>query len=392
MFKIAEYLFIKRKHLDINEYNTKAKYGIISSIFGLICNILLCVFKVIVGLIFQSIAIITDGVNNITDSFASIISLIGFKISKKEADEHHPYGHERIEYISALMVAVLIISLAIILGKNSLLKIINKETMDLSKFYLILILLISSILIKTWMALIYSYSFKKTKFMTLKADISDSINDIIATSFILISLIVAKIFDLNLDGYLGLALALYMLFSGIKLMVETISPLIGEAPDKKEVDKYLNNILAYDKILGAHDLILHHYGANKIYATVDVEMNRCLDIMDCHNIIDKIERDFKNNYNILLKIHLDPIDLEDEDIIKYRSVLENILKDSNHSFHDFRLIKSDDNIKILFDLIIPFQENKDKNKIVDEIKEKLLKKYKEIKDINYEFIIDVDNI
>ncbi len=392
MFKITEYFFIKRKKLDINDYNTKARYGIISSIFGLVCNIILCTFKIIIGLIFKSIAIFTDGVNNISDSAASIISLIGFKMSKKEADKEHPYGHERIEYISALLVAVLIVSLAIILGKNSLTKIINKEEMDLSKFYLIIIVLLASILIKTWMACIYGYSFKKTKFMTLKADVFDSINDILTTSIILISLIIAKIFDLNLDAYLGLILSLYMLYSGIKLMVETISTLIGEAPDKKEIDIYLNKILSYDKILGAHDLMLHRYGANKIYATVDVEINKNNDIMLCHNIIDTIERDFKDNYNILLKVHLDPIDLEDEDLVKYKLILENILKDSNYSYHDFRIIKTDNKIKILFDLIIPYQDNKAKFKIIDEIKNKLLSEYKKIKDINYQFIIDIDNI
>ena len=390
MFKLLEHIFINKKYHEMNNEKRSA-LGVLTSILALIFNVILSFFKILVGFLFSCLSIVTDGFNNLSDSLSSIISLIGFKISKKSPDENHPYGHERIEYISALILATIIIFLGISLGKTSLEKIINNEQIILDHFYILIIVVSASILIKTYMVFIYHHVYKLTNSLTINASMHDSINDCISSTIILISIIIAKFTNFSIDAYLALALCVYMIISGIKIMLESISSLLGEAPKKEEMQMIEEEILQYDKVLGAHDLIIHKYGKDKIYATIHVEMDAKDDILESHAIIDNIERNFKVKHNINLCIHLDPIELDDELTLKLKHALDDIIKDTNYGYHDFRLIKRKDEIKILFDLIISYEDNKNKYFILADIEKKLIKKAKEIKDTDYILIIDIDN-
>ena len=390
MFKLLEHIFINKKYHEMNNEKRSA-LGVLTSILALVFNIILSFFKILVGFLFSCLSIVTDGFNNLSDSLSSIISLIGFKISKKSPDENHPYGHERIEYISALILATIIIFLGISLGKTSLEKIINNEQIILDHFYILIIVVSASILIKTYMVFIYHHVYKLTNSLTINASMHDSINDCISSTIILISIIIAKFTNFSIDAYLALALCVYMIISGIKIMMESISSLLGEAPKKEEIQMIEAEILQYDKVLGAHDLIIHKYGKDKIYATIHVEMDAKDDILESHAIIDNIERNFKVKHNINLCIHLDPIELDDELTLKLKHALDDIIKDTNYGYHDFRLIKGKDEIKILFDLIISYEDNKNKYFILADIEKKLIKKAKEIKDTDYILIIDIDN-
>ena len=390
MFKLLEHIFINKKYHEMNNEKRSA-LGVLTSILALIFNVILSFFKILVGFLFSCLSIVTDGFNNLSDSLSSIISLIGFKISKKSPDENHPYGHERIEYISALILATIIIFLGISLGKTSLEKIINNEQIILDHFYILIIVVSASILIKTYMVFIYHHVYKLTNSLTINASMHDSINDCISSTIILISIIIAKFTNFSIDAYLALALCVYMIISGIKIMLESISSLLGEAPKKEEMQMIEAEILQYDKVLGAHDLIIHKYGKDKIYATIHVEMDAKDDILESHAIIDNIERNFKVKHNINLCIHLDPIELDDELTLKLKHALDDIIKDTNYGYHDFRLIKRKDEIKILFDLIISYEDNKNKYFILADIEQKLIKKAKEIKDTDYILIIDIDN-
>lgn len=390
MFKLFEHFIIDKKYQEMDN-DKRSALGMLASIIALIFNILLSFFKILIGALFLCMSVMTDGFNNLSDSLSSIVSLIGFKISKKSPDKNHPYGHQRIEYISALILALIIIFLAFNLGKTSLEKIINNEEMILDNFYIIIIVLASSILIKTYMALMYYYVYKKTESISINASMHDSINDCISTSIILVSLILAKYIGNSLDAYLALILCIYMLISGIKIILSSISSLIGEAPKQEEIKMIQEEILKNEKVLGVHDLIIHKYGKDKIFATIHVEMNSKDDILESHEVIDNIERDFKINHNINLCIHLDPIEVDDKLTLELKSALEEILKDTNYNYHDFRLIKKKDEIKILFDLIIDYEDNKYKNKIIEDIKSNLITKSKDIYDTNYDIIVDVDN-
>ena len=390
MFKLFEHFIIDKKYQEMDN-DKRSALGMLASIIALIFNILLSFLKILIGALFLCMSVMTDGFNNLSDSLSSIVSLIGFKISKKSPDKNHPYGHQRIEYISALILALIIIFLAFNLGKTSLEKIINNEEMILDNFYIIIIVLVSSILIKTYMALMYYYVYKKTESISINASMHDSINDCISTSIILVSLILAKYIGISLDAYLALILCIYMLISGIKIIISSISSLIGEAPKQEEIKMIQEEILKNEKVLGVHDLIIHKYGKDKIFATIHVEMNSKDDILESHEVIDNIERDFKINHNINLCIHLDPIEVDDKLTLELKSALEEILKDTNYNYHDFRLIKKKDEIKILFDLIIDYEDNKYRNKIIEDIKSNLITKSKDIYDTNYDIIVDVDN-
>ena len=394
MFKLLEHLFIEKKYKDKMDDNKRVAYGVLSSIVGIICNVFLCILKLIVGFIFQSISIITDGINNLSDSASSVVGLIGFKLSKKSPDEQHPYGHERIEYISALFVACSIVVISIILGKTSIEKIINHSNMNLDKFYIVVTLLVASIIVKLWMMLVYKKVYLKINSLTSKASSQDSLNDVITNVIILVSLIIAYYTDISLDAYLALALSAYMLFGGVKIAIETISVLIGEATSEEEIKNIEKEIASYDHILGVHDLFIHKYGPNKTFATIHCEMDANMNMIDCHNIIDEIERDFKAKHNIFLTIHLDPVEKDDEDSLIYKNIISNIISKDGYSFHDFRLVKGTNYIKILFDLVIPYKMNKDSDKILSDIKDKFMNQIKEEnidKDISYQLIIDVDN-
>ena len=393
MFKLFEYIFINRKYNNTDmTVKKRSAYGKLASFIGILCNILLCVVKIIAGLVSQSISLTADGINNLTDSLASLTTLIGFKLASTPADDKHPFGHERIEYISGMFVSMFILLVGVLLGKGSIEKIISKEQMDLDRFYLLIAILVFSILVKLWMGLVYRKVGKKINSQAIYATSQDSLNDCIASFAVLISLIVAKFTSFNVDGYLGVLVSIFILVNGVKLMMETISPLIGEAYDPEEVNKIINVIKSYEGVLGIHDLVVHQYGPKKIFMTVHVEVDSQVDIMISHETIDSIERDIQNQYGVLLTIHLDPIDRNDEFTNSLRDALSKVVSNfDNITFHDFRIVKGEKSVNVLFDIVRPFNCSLSENELKERIVELFIEKAREVNDLTYRLIVEIDS-
>ena len=373
MKKILLKLFVKN-YQDKENPVVRAKYGVLAGVFGIITNLLVCSVKIIVGLLSASVSILADGINNLSDAGASIVTFIGFHLSSKPADEEHPFGHERYEYLSGMIVSIIILIIGGSLFIDSVKKIISPVEM-LTGTYIYIILAIS-ILFKFIQALFYKSLAKDIDSTTLKASSVDSLNDCISTAAVLVGLI---IFDLTgfayIDGIVGIIIAIFILVAGIKLLKETMDPLLGEMPSKEDVDTIVNNITKYDGVLGIHDLVIHSYGPNKTFVTVHCEVDSKVDIMLSHDMVDNIEADFKKEFNIDLVIHMDPVDIHDEETMKLKKEISNIIKkyDESLRFHDFRVVKGVTHTNVLFDVEMPLTYNKTplelKNDIAQLIKE-----------------------
>ena len=385
MLNILARLFIK-DYKNTKEANVRSAYGVLCAIMGIITNLLICAFKIVVGIISGAISIMADGINNLTDGGSSLITLIGFKMANKPADKDHPFGHERIEYINGLIVSLIVLVIGVLLAKTSIEKIINPEVINLDYFILALIVLIGSILVKIWQNIFYNKCAKLIDSPALKATAKDSFADILSTSVVLISLIIFKIWNVNVDGYIGLVVALLIIYNAIKLVLETSSPLIGEAPSKEFVNSVEKKILSYDGVLGIHDLVIHTYGKAKTFISVHVEVDADVDILVSHDMVDNIEHDFLKE-NINLVVHMDPVKTNDPETNKLKSLIATILYniDKNLSFHDFRVVHGPTHTNILFDVVVDTSYNKKDEELIEEIN-------KSVKEINecYNLIITID--
>ncbi|MGN0713820.1 MAG: cation diffusion facilitator family transporter, partial [Anaerovoracaceae bacterium] len=278
--------FIKN-YEDVKDPHVRDSYGKLAGVVGIISNVVLCLMKVAVGLIAGSIAIVADGINNLADSASSVITLVGFKLAAMPEDEEHPYGHARYEYLSSLAVSVIIILVGFELGKSSLDKILHPTPLDFS--WTVVLVLVIAIAIKVWQALFNVSAGKRIDSMALIATGADSRNDVIATSAVLISLLIGNFCSVQIDGYMGAAVALFIIWSGISLVRETISPLLGEAPDGELVKQIEEITMSYEGALGIHDLVVHNYGPGKIFASLHIEVDASEDVMVSHDLIDNIE-------------------------------------------------------------------------------------------------------
>jgi len=346
-------------------------YGKLGSVIGIISNMFLCVSKISVGLIFKSISITADGVNNLSDTGSSLITLIGFKMAGKPADRDHPFGHERIEYISGMIVSFIIILLGLELIKSSFKKIMNPEPLKFS--YLMVIVLILSIVVKIWQSYINGKIADKISSAAMKATSLDSRNDVIATSFILASIIVSETTGYQIDGYMGMIVALFIIFSGVNILKDLMNPLLGELPDPELIKSIENKIMRYEGILNTHDLVVHNYGPNKYFATVHVEVNARQDILLCHDLIDNIERDFASDLDINLVIHLDPVVTDDEEtnILRDRVALIIKLIDESLTIHDFRIVKGKTHTNLIFDVVVPFDFKIPSKELINQIEKSI---------------------
>lgn len=378
-------LFIK-DYNNLENSQVRGQYGKLASVVGIATNILLFIIKIIAGMIFNSISIIADAVNNLSDSASSIITLAGFKISGKPADEEHPYGHERMEYVSGLIVSFIVIFLGLQLIKSSISKIIHPEMAEFS--IISVTILIIAILIKLWQCIFYRTIGKRINSLTLIATSVDSRNDILATSAVLIAAIVTRLTNINLDGYMGALVAILILISGIKLVSDTVNPIIGMAPTKELVDRIYKKVLSYDSIIGLHDLTVHSYGAYKCFASVHCEVPAEQDIMVSHDIIDNIERDFLEDEGIHLVIHLDPVVTNDaktnELKEKVNGIIKNILPEI--SMHDFRVVWGISHVNLIFDIVTPYNARLSDEELKKQISEEIYKI-----DATYNSIITVDH-
>ena len=384
MIQLIVRTFVKN-YKDVENHHVREAYGKLAGIVGIISNIILFIIKFTVGILFKSISVTADAVNNLSDAGSSIITLIGFKLSGKPADAKHPYGHARMEYITGLVVSFIIILLGVELTKNSFDKVLHPEESVFS--YLTIFVLIISVLMKLWQGMFNKKVGKTIHSTAIEATAADSINDVVATSAVLLSTIIAKWTGIHLDGYMGVLVAVFILVSGVKMIGETINPLLGMAPDQEMVDHINQKIMSYDTVLGIHDLVVHNYGPQRCFASVHVEVPASQDILISHDIIDNIERDFAKDMDIHLVVHLDPIVTDDETTNLLKAQVKHIVKDISPdlSIHDFRAVIGVSHTNLIFDVCVPFSV-----KMSDaEITGMISRKVKEI-DPTYYTVIVVD--
>ncbi len=354
MQKLLVKLFIKN-YKNTSDPKIRGKYGTLSGIVGIISNILLCSIKIFIGFISSSISVMADGINNLTDAGTSIITLIGFKLSSAPADEDHPFGHERIENITGLIISFLIIIIGFTLGKESVTKLINGNSTSEISFVTIIVMGIS-IVIKLWQSIFYRKMAKAINSDALIASSKDSLNDSLSTTVVILGLIIIKLTNFTpIDSILGIGLAIFILISGIKMVIETINPLIGVMPTQEELDQISEKIVSYDGIIGIHDLVVHKYGNCTTFVTAHAEVPSDVDVVVSHDIIDNIERDFREELNIDLTIHMDPVDNKNPMTKELKDKVNNIVKniDPILSIHDFRVVYGDTHTNLLFDVSMP---------------------------------------
>ncbi len=332
----------------------RVKYGMTAGVLGIVSNVVLCAAKLIVGFIGNSITIIADAVNNLSDAASSVITVFGFRISARPADKEHPFGHHRYEQISALIVAILVLAIGVLLGKSSIEKIITPEETAVTA--LTYIVLAVAIVLKIGQMAMYLYFSKKISSDSLRAAAADSRNDCLSTGAVLIAAIVTDVAGVNIDGYMGLAVSLFIVVSSLLLIKDTVSPLLGEPPTKEFVENVRKKLMSYDGVLGIHDLMVHNYGAtSSTYVSVHVEVDARGDIMKAHDMIDNIERDFHKE-GLNLTVHMDPVETDNPEVSLNLDRAREILSSMNAglSLHDFRMVIGDTHTNILFDVVIPF--------------------------------------
>lgn len=335
------------------QYNIRARIGKLSGAVGIICNCLLAAGKLIVGHMTSSMSITADGLNNLSDGASSIVTLLGFKLAEKPADRKHPYGHARIEYIAGLTVAVMILFIGLELGKSSVEKLIDPEPIEFS--FTAVWVLFASILVKLFMMLFNLKMGRRINSNALLATAADSRNDVMTTSAVLAASIVEHFYDVRIDGVMGIAVSLFILYSGIKLAGETMSPLLGEGANpelQKQITDYINGC---PMVLGCHDLMVHDYGPGRRYASIHVEIDKNEDPMACHARIDRMERECLKKYGTHLVIHYDPVVTDDPEVNSTKRLVNTIIKvrDGRLTIHDFRMKDDGESVKMSFDMILP---------------------------------------
>ena len=361
-------IFLHKKD-DPADPAVRARCGRNAGIFGIVLNTLLAAGKIIVGSISGAISVTADGLNNLTDCGSNVVSVIGFKMSEKPADKEHPFGHRRAESVASLLIAVIILVVAAELIMQSAEKIFSPSDTDIS--LLVLAVLAVSVAVKLFMFFMNRSLGKAISSETLKATAADSISDVVATTAVLISAIITRFTNLELDGYLGVVVALFIAVTGIGILKDTVSNLLGKAPDPGTVREIEKRVLSFENVRGLHDLTVHDYGQNKLYATVHVEVDAQMSITSAHDLADRIEKDFAEHTAIALTVHIDPLVYDDPELNRLREethrIVENI--DPTLKMHDFRLVGGDTHKNLVFDVAVPFDCKLSDTEILKRIKE-----------------------
>lgn len=369
MTKLLIKLFIKNSD-RVADGTVRQGYGTLAGVVGILCNLLLFGIKLTAGLLSSSISIIADAFNNLSDMGSSVVTIFGFKLASKPADPDHPYGHGRFEYIAAFVVSGLILIMGFELLKGSVEKILSPTPIDFG--YVSIGILAISILIKLWMFFFNRRLGKRIASAALLATAKDSINDSFTTAAILVSVLIMKFTELNIDPYVGLLMAVYVLWSGIKTAKETINPLLGEPIDEETAMTLENEIMAFDGFLGIHDLLAHNYGPGRCFASVHVEVPADTDIVKCHEQIDLCEKLVFERTGIMLTIHMDPVETDNEKLNTAKTVIAERIKEIHPelTIHDFRMTpKSDERTNLIFDVVLPAGMDKDRQSVKKRIEE-----------------------
>jgi cation diffusion facilitator family transporter len=352
MFKILTRLFIKDSE-NVNDPTVRRAYGTLCSVYGICLNILLFAGKYFAGVLSGSVAIVADAFNNLSDAGSSVITLMGFAIAGKKPDLDHPYGHGRAEYLAGLVLSAIIVVMGFELGKTSLEKILHPEPMEVS--LLPAIILIVSIAVKFYMSRYNKAVGKKINSAAMEATATDSLSDCIATSVVLLSMVIAWIFNVNVDGWAGLLVAAFIIFAGYSAMRDTLSPLLGKAPEPEIVQEIEAIALSHPEIIGIHDLIMHDYGPGRGFVSLHAEVNGNGNIFELHDAVDQAERQIREKFGILATIHMDPIDCENEQLNELRHMVAEKVKEINPEIriHDFRMVPGPTHSNLIFDALIP---------------------------------------
>lgn len=374
MITLLSRLFIKNNK-EYKDAGVRKAYGMLCGSVGIFLNLCLFGLKFLAGSISGSIAITADAFNNLSDAGSSVITLVGFKMAGHKPDPDHPFGHGRIEYLSGLMVSVIILIMAYELMKDSIMKIIHPEATEFSP--LILVILIASILVKCYMALYNKSVGRKIDSSAMNATATDSLSDTIATFVVLIGTVVAHFTGIMIDGYCGVVVSLFVCFAGIGAIKDTVGPLLGQAPEKEFVDQIEHIVMSKEHvqmgILGIHDLIVHDYGPGRVMITLHAEIPSNGSIMELHDLIDNIEHDLQTELNCQATIHMDPVLVDDEETNRMKAIVDSIIVSVNGSyreriessknkkmkyrpvtFHDFRIVKGPTHTNLIFDIVLPF--------------------------------------
>lgn len=371
----------------VEEAQVRTAYGTLSSIVGIICNVILFGVKLLIGLMAGSISVMADAFNNLSDAASSIVGLVGVKMAEKPADKDHPFGHGRIEYISAFIVAFIVIQVGFSLFKTSVGKIFHPEDMAFS--WIAIVILVLSIGVKLWLALFNRRLGKRINSKVLLATSTDALGDVIATSSTILSIVVYGILAVNIDGIIGIAVSVVVMYAGFNIAKDTLAPLIGEAIDPKLYREITNFVESFDGIEGTHDLIIHNYGPSRSMASIHAEVPNDVDIEVSHEIIDRIEREAGRRFGMLLVIHMDPIETHDKRVQEFHQMVKGVLDelDSRLKFHDFRVVYGKNHVNLIFDLVVPREYNE---AVQETLKTKISAMVRE-KDPRCECVITAEN-
>jgi len=386
MIKLLIRKFIKDSDNTENK-DVREAYGILAGSLGVLCNLFLFILKIVIGLIMNSIAIISDAVNNLSDMASSIITIFSSKMSNRSADREHPFGHGRIEYIASMIVAFIIVLVGFELFRTSIDKILNPEKVQFSM--VLFIILLASILVKVWMYSYNKYIGKKIDSSIMNATAKDSLNDVVATLAVIISLLVGQFTSLPIDGIMGIIVSVLIIYTGIEVAREIIGILLGTPPSKEFVEKITNVVLAAEYVVGVHDFIAHDYGPGAVFASLHAEVPDDVNIVKIHEVIDDLEKKIFDEFGVLLVIHMDPISLNCEKTNKAREEVKSTVLEINPEFsiHDFRMVDGENSINLIFDLVVPIEMKQNERSEVLKILSEKMKKI----DRRYNIVVQIDN-
>ena len=367
---------------DVKSPAVRQRYGVVSGVVGILCNALLCTAKIAAGLLTGAVSIVADGINNLSDGGSCVVSLLGFKMAGKPADDKHPFGHGRIEYVAGLIVSFIIVLMGVELAKTSLDKIFHPEEISFS--WITPAVLGISILVKLWMCFFNRKMGDKIDSAVLRATAMDSLSDVAATSAVLAGFVIGYWARVNLDGYLGVLVALFILYTGVSTAKGTLDLLLGEAPDPEFVKQIQQEVLSYPEIIGVHDLIVHNYGPGHSVVSLHAEVPCDVDILKIHDTIDNAERDLKKKFDCEVVIHMDPIITDDKEIHQKLSSIVRLL-DSRVTIHDFRMVKGPTHTNLIFDIVVPHQFRLTDDQVVESLRQAV-----KALDARYEIVVNVD--
>lgn len=348
---------------EIGDDQVRTSYGVLASIVGIFCNVLLFAVKFTIGFLMKSLAVTADAFNNLSDAASSVISFIGVKMASKPADADHPFGHGRIEYIAALIVSFLVMEMGLSFLKNSIGKLMNPEEIIFE--WVPFLILVLSIGVKFWMGVFNRKLGKRIDSKVMLATAADSMGDVITTGATVLSILICTFTSINVDAVAGIVVSVIVMWAGFSIAKETLEPLIGQSVPKELYQQITEAVEAYDGILGTHDLIVHNYGPNHSMASIHAEVPNDVNIEVSHEIIDRIEREVSKKLKLFLVIHMDPVETRNQEVLEIKSKLERIVHalDANLSFHDFRVVNGEHQVNLIFDLVVPreySQEDADK--------------------------------